>query len=240
MNQPAEAIKEFLAHEKSVLTVFESKKLLRDAGFPINQFGLANDLDQAVTLAKELGFPVVMKIVSSDIVHKSDIGGVAVGIDSVEKVRSTYERLITDARNAYPQARVDGILIEEMIQDGGTEVILGTVIDPVFEHVLMFGLGGIFVEVLKDVTFRLIPMTQRDASEMLEEIRAAPVLDGVRGQPPANKEELISLILKLSDLVAANKEIAECDLNPVFAGPEKASVVDARLVLRPWPPKKQE
>jgi acyl-CoA synthetase (NDP forming) len=234
MSQPNEKIKEFLAKGRNVLTVFESKQILKAAGFPVNQFGLASNPDQAVMLAERFGFPVVLKIVSSDIVHKSDIGGVIVGIDSPEKVRSNFERLMMNARNSHPQAKVDGILIEEMIQDGGTEVILGTVIDPVFEHVLMFGLGGIFVEVLKDVTFRLIPMTERDAREMLGEIKAAPVLEGVRGQQPANKDALVDLIVKLSDLVANNKEIAECDLNPVFAGPKKSVVVDARLVLKPW------
>ncbi|MHA2231832.1 MAG: acetate--CoA ligase family protein [Candidatus Hodarchaeales archaeon] len=240
MNLPSKTIKTFLAQGKEILTVFESKQLLKEAGFPVNRFGLATEPEQAVTLAEELGFPLVLKIVSSDIVHKSDIGGVVVGVESIEKVRSAFDDLMANVRDVQPEAKVDGVLVEEMVQDGGTEVILGTVIDPVFEHVLMFGLGGIFVEVLKDVTFRLIPMSQRDAEEMLEEIKAATVLDGVRGQPPANKRELANLIMKLSDLVATNKEIAECDLNPVFAGSKKAIVVDARLVLKPWQSKSKK
>jgi len=232
-----EKIKTFLAQGRTVLTVYESKQILEDAGFPVNRFALVDNQDEAVEVAERIGFPCVLKIVSSDIVHKSDIGGVAVGIENAEKVREAFEQLNSNAKNANPNATIDGILVEKMVQDSGTEVILGTVIDPVFEHVAMFGLGGIFVEVLKDVTFRLIPMTRRDAQDMLDEIKAAPVLDGVRGQPPANKDALVDLILSLSDLVAANKEIAECDLNPVFAGPERATVVDARLVLKPWPPK---
>lgn len=240
MDRPSKAIKTFLTQGKEILTVFESKQLLKDAGFPVNKFGLATEPEQAVALAEELGFPLALKIVSSDIVHKSDIGGVVLGVESIEKVRSAFDDLMANVRDVHPETKVDGILVEEMIQDGGTEVILGTVIDPVFEHVLMFGLGGIFVEVLKDVTFRLIPMSQRDAEEMLEEIKAATVLDGVRGQPPANKRELVNLIMKLSDLVATNKEIAECDLNPVFAGPKKAIVVDARLVLKPWQSKNKK
>ncbi len=237
MNQIKDQIRKYLDQGRDVLTVFESKQLLLDAGFPINQFGLASNPDQAASIAKGFGFPVVLKIVSSNIVHKSDIGGVAIGIGSEEEVILKFKEMMAKIQDPYPKAQIDGILVENMIQDGGTEVILGTVIDPVFDHVVMFGLGGIFVEVLKDVTFRLIPMKKQDALDMIEEIRAAPILNGVRGQPPANKEKLANLLIQLSEFVNSNKEIAECDLNPVFAGPNRATVVDARLVLKPWPPK---
>ena len=215
---------------RTLLTEVESKQLLHDAGINVTQARLATSAEAAVKTAGELGFPVVLKVISGDIAHKSDVGGVALNLGDAGAVRAAYDKMMADVKRAAPQAKVSGVSVQQMAKPG-TEVIIGTTTDSQFGPVMMFGLGGIFVEVLKDVAFRVVPLEPRDARQIVREIRGYPVLEGVRGQPGADIDALERMVLQVSDFVAKHSEIAELDLNPVLAYPDGAIAVDARVVL---------
>ena len=168
-------------------------------GFLAPRSGMAMDADEAASLAAQIGFPVALKIASSDILHKTDVGGVELGIDSEESVREAFERIMTCVEEAMPQALVEGILVEEMIQ-GGVEIIIGLNNDAQFGPVVMFGLGGIFTEILNDVSFRVLPITADDARDMIHSIQGRPLLEGYRGQPAVSDELLVALLLKANRL----------------------------------------
>ena len=171
-----------------------------------------------------------MKIVSPDIAHKSDVGGVTLGLKDAKAVRKAYKEMIERVSAAAPNAKIAGVAIQNMAPQG-IEVIVGATTDPQFGPVMMFGLGGVFVEVLKDVAFRIVPLEPRDAAQMVREIRGLPVLQGARGAQPTDLPALEALIVKVSQFMAAHPEVAELDLNPVFAYPNGALAVDARIVL---------
>ena len=217
---------------RTLLTEVESKQLLEDAGIPTTGARLARDAEEAVALAGELGYPVVLKIVSQEVAHKSDVGGVALGLADAAAVRDAYTRMLAAVRAALPDARIDGVSVQRQAQ-AGTEVIVGVSKDPQFGPVLMFGLGGVLVEVLRDVAFRLVPLTPRDAREIVREIKGFPLLQGYRGAPPADLAALESVILKVSAFVDAHPEVDELDLNPVFAFPDGAVAADARVIISP-------
>ena len=218
------------AEGRLLLTEVESKQLLQEAGIPVAMAHLAKKPKRAVEIADELGYPVVMKIVSTDIAHKSDVGGVVVGLRDAKAVRKAYKEMMENVEKVAPKAKIQGVAIQSMAKQG-TEVIVGSTTDPQFGPVLMFGLGGVFVEVLKDVAFRIVPLEQRDAHQMIREIKGLPILQGVRGQPPADLEALESLLLQVSEFIEVNPQIAELDLNPVFAYEDGVIAVDARIVL---------
>jgi acyl-CoA synthetase (NDP forming) len=226
----AEVIDSARSQGRTVLTEIESKQILAEAGIPVASAQLAKTADEAAQLAEKAGFPSVLKIVSPQITHKSDIGGVKMGLASTDEVRKAFDEIVAAARKAEPKARIDGVAVQKMAP-AGTEVIVGMSKDPQFGPVLMFGLGGIFVEVLKDVAFRIVPLEARDARQMVREIKGFAVLEGVRGQPPADLAALEGLILKLSEFVEAHPEIEELDLNPVFAYADGVIAVDARIVI---------
>lgn len=226
----ADVIASARAEGRTLLTEVESKQLLAEAGIPVAMAHLAKKPKRAVEIADELGYPVVMKIVSTDIAHKSDVGGVAVGLRDAKAVRKAYKEMMAKVVEVAPKAKIQGVAIQSMARQG-TEVIVGSTTDPQFGPVMMFGLGGVFVEVLKDVAFRIVPLEKRDAAQMVREIKGLPILQGVRGQAPADIEALESLILQVSDFIAAHPEIAELDLNPVFAYDDGVIAVDARIVL---------
>ena len=218
------------AQKRTLLTEVESKQLLGDAGIPVTRSRLAKTAKAAVEAADEMGYPVVLKVVSGDIAHKSDVGGVELGLDSPKAVRAAFKRIKTSVKEQAPKAKVDGVAVQQMAKPG-TEVIIGMTTDPQFGPVMMFGLGGIMVEVLKDVAFRIVPLEPRDAKQLIREIRGFPVLEGVRGRPPADLAALEGIVLRLSEFVQHHPEIAEIDLNPVLAYPDGALAVDARVVL---------
>ena len=218
------------ADGRTLLTEVESKQLLHEAGIRVTVSRLATSVDEAAKLAAEVGFPVVLKVVSGDIAHKSDVGGVELSLDDADAVRAAYERIMSSVKAAAPDATVDGVAVQEMARPG-TEVIIGTTTDPQFGPVMMFGLGGIFVEVLKDVAFRIVPLEDRDARQIIREIKGFAVLEGVRGQPGADLDALEGMVLQVSEFVAGHPEVAELDLNPVIAYPDGAIAVDARVVL---------
>jgi acetyl-CoA synthetase (ADP-forming) len=215
---------------RSILTEFESKKILKQAGIPVVETKLAKTQKEAVSLSQKIGFPVVLKIVSPDVIHKSDSGGVKLSLNNVTEVKKAYDEILKKVKKQYPDAVIHGVSVQKMIQPG-TEVIVGTSKDPQFGPVIMFGLGGIFVELLKDVSFRVIPVEQRDAQEMIKEIKGYPLLQGYRGKEPANISVLVEIILKISKLIEENLQIKELELNPIFAYRNKAIAVDARIIL---------
>ena len=218
------------ADGRKILTEVESKDILEEAGIPTARARLATTADEAVAAAKEVGFPVALKIVSPDITHKSDVGGVKLNLSTPEEVKAAFDEIIAAAKKAQPDAAIDGVSVQKMARPG-IEVIMGMSQDAQFGPVLMFGLGGILVEVLKDVSFRLVPITPRDARQMVQEIKGRPLLEGYRGQEPADVEALEKLLLRLSDFIEKHPEIAELDLNPVFAYKDGAVAVDARIIL---------
>jgi len=215
---------------KMVLTEIEAKQVIEKAGIKVTRTKLAASIKEAQSVSKEIGFPVVLKIASPDITHKSDAGGVKTGLKSVKEVKKAWEDIMASIKVKFPGAKIEGVSVQEMARPG-VEIIIGMFKDPQFGPVIMFGLGGIFVEVLKDVAFRLIPLERHDAAEMIEEIKGKILLNGYRGQEPANKEVLVEILLKLSTLVEKTPEIKELDLNPVFAYKDTAVAVDARIVL---------
>jgi len=212
------------------LTEVEAKQLLAQAGLPVVETRLATTKKEAVEAAKKLGYPVVLKIVSPQITHKSDVGGVKLNLDSDQAVGDAFDAVTAAARRAAPDATIAGVSVQRMAEPG-IEVIMGVSTDAQFGPVLMFGLGGVLVEVLKDVAFRVIPITPRDARQMVREIQGYPLLEGYRGQEPADVEALEKLLLGLSQFVEQHPEIEELDLNPVFAYPKGALAVDARIVV---------
>ncbi|TET88455.1 MAG: acetyl-CoA synthetase, partial [Dehalococcoidia bacterium] len=204
--------------------------LLEKAGISVIKTKHPPSMKEAVALSKEIGFPVVLKIASPDVIHKSDAGGVKVGLKNGAQVSQAYREIMTSIKQKHPKATIDGISVQPMAKPG-VEVIIGMNKDPQFGPVLMFGLGGILVEILKDVSFRIVPLARRDAREMIRDIKGYPVLEGYRGQEPANVPFLEEMLLKVSDFAERNPEIKELDLNPIFAYRDGAIAVDARIVL---------
>lgn len=215
---------------RASLTEIESKQLLKVAGIKTTEIKLASTRDEAISFSAELGFPVVLKIVSPDILHKTDAGGVKLNLKSGEEVGKAFDEIVDAAKKYDPKARIDGVSVQPMVR-AATEVIIGMSKDPQFGPVLMFGLGGILVEVLKDVSFRIVPLTKRDAAEMIREIKGYPILEGYRGQEPANIDILEDLLLKVSEFVEKRPEIKELDINPIFAYKDDAVAIDARVIL---------
>ncbi|MFJ6748885.1 acetate--CoA ligase family protein [Streptomyces sp. NPDC091266] len=218
------------AEGRTALTASEGKLVADAYGIPTPAEGLAECADDAVSLADRIGFPVALKIASPDILHKTDAGGVRIGLGSAAEVRGAFTAIVQNAKAYDPAARITGVQVQQMVPEG-QEVIVGSVTDPTFGKIVAFGLGGVLVEVLKDVTFRLAPASADDARSMLDGIRAAEVLRGVRGAPPADRAALTGLIVRTSQLAADFPEIAEVDLNPVFASADGVMAADVRVLL---------
>jgi len=229
-NDHTDGRRQEMVETQNLLTEVESKELLKKAGIPVIEAKLARTQKEAVSLGRKMGFPVVLKISSPDVIHKSDSGGVKLELANATQVGKAYSQIMSSIKQAYPEARIDGVSVQTMAPPG-VEVIVGMSKDVQFGPVLMFGLGGILVEVLKDVSFRIVPVTERDAREMIKEIKGYPVLQGYRGQKPASIPALEQLIVKVSQFVEKNPQIKELDLNPIFAYPDKAVAVDARIIL---------
>jgi len=225
------------AEGRTSLTAPEGKLVCDAYGIPVPQEGVAKSAQEAVRLAGEMGFPVVLKIVSPEILHKTEAGGVLVGVKDAAAVEQGYATIMANAKKYNAKANLVGVQVQQML-GGGQEVIIGAVTDPSFGKLVAFGLGGVLVEVLKDVTFRLAPASHDDALAMLDGIAAAEMLKGVRGSEPVNREALALVIERVSELVADFPEISELDLNPVFATPKGAIAADVRIVIgEPLPAK---
>ena len=215
---------------RTALTAPEAQLLCDAYGIPTPKQALAKSATEAVKLAARLRYPVVLKIVSGDILHKTEAGGVVVGVKNPVEVRRAFDRLVKSAKAYKKSATIQGVLVQQMVT-GGQEVMVGAVTDPSFGKMIAFGLGGVLVEVMKDITFRLTPVSKKDALSMLDSIGAAEVLRGVRGAKGVNRAALADIIVKASKLVSDFPEILEVDLNPIFATEKGARAVDVRIVL---------
>ncbi|CAN5204718.1 acetate--CoA ligase family protein [soil metagenome] len=218
------------ADKRTSLTAPEGKLVCDAYGIPVPGEGVAKSASEAAKLAESMGFPVVMKIVSPDILHKTEAGGVIVGVKSAAEAEKAYDTILANAKTYKADAKIEGVQVQQMLM-GGTEVIIGSITDGSFGKLVAFGLGGVLVEVLKDVTFRLAPATNEDAMSMLDGIQAAEMLRGVRGGDPANREALADIIVKVSQMVSDFPEMVELDLNPVFATKKDAIAADVRIVV---------
>lgn len=208
----------------------EAKELLQDYGIAVPTFKLIQSESEISTIKEYIDYPIVMKIVSPDIIHKSEAGGVKVNIKDEMAAYKAYQEIIAGAKAYNSEADIHGIIAYRMCPES-TEVIIGMLQDPHFGPVIMFGLGGIFVEVLKDISFRILPIKERDAEEMISEIKGYQILKGIRGEAPRDISAIKEVLLKLSKLVMENPEIQEIDLNPILVYEKGIQIVDARMIL---------
>ena len=218
------------AGKRTLITEVAAKELLSARGIPVVPTRLARSSTEAVRLAKSLGLPVALKVVSPDIMHKSDVGGVRLHLASLAQIGKAYGEILAAVRSRLPEAAIEGIAVQAMAKPG-TELVAGLTTDRTFGPVVMFGLGGIFVEVLNDVAFRVVPLRPKDAHAMVREIRGFPTLQGLRGTAPVDLAALEDILLNLSTLAEQRPDIREIDLNPVLAYPTGALAVDARILL---------
>jgi acyl-CoA synthetase (NDP forming) len=230
MKATSQTLRKIIEEGRKNLLEPEAKTVCVEYGIPVTKFKVAKNEAEAVKFAEEIGYPVVLKIVSPDIIHKSDVGGVIVGLKNAQEVRNAYKQILKNVKKHKANAKIVGVLVQEMAPSS-TEVIVGAIKDPQFGPALMFGLGGIFVEVLKDVTFRVAPITIDEAREMITEVKAYPLLKGYRNQPPADIEAIVQILLNASRLVMDHQEIKELDLNPIIVYEKGAKTVDARIIL---------
>ena len=230
MKAASQILSKVVKEGRKYLLETEAKTVCMEYGIPITKFKLAKNEAETVKFAEEIGYPVVLKIVSPDIIHKSDVGGVIVNLKDAKDVRNAYKQILESIKKHKADAKIVGMLVQEMAPSS-TEVIVGAIKDPQFGPALMFGLGGIFVEVLKDVTFRVAPITVDEAREMITEVKAYPLLKGYRNQPPADIEAIVKILLNTSRLVMEHQEIKELDLNPIMVYEKGAKTVDARIIL---------
>jgi acetyl coenzyme A synthetase (ADP forming)-like protein len=242
MSNSKDAVRKILdlvkADKRTSLTAPEGKLVCDAYGIPVPKEGVAKSAGEASDIATDMGFPVVMKIVSPDILHKTEAGGVMVGVKTAADVEKNYAAILANARKYKSDAKIEGIQVQQMLL-GGQEVIIGAVTDGSFGKLVAFGLGGVLVEVLKDITFRLAPATKQDALSMLDGIQAHEMLKGVRGSDPVNRDAIADIIVNVSRLITDFPEIAEMDLNPVFATKANAIAADVRIVVdfAPKPPR---
>lgn len=219
-----------LLNGSNQLTEYEGKQILSQYGISITKEKLATSPETAVQFAREIGYPVVLKIQSPQLLHKTESGAIKLNVNGDDEVRAAYHEILAKAKAYMPDAELKGVLVQEMLE-GGVEVIIGTTTDPIFGQVIMFGLGGIFVEALKDVSFRVAPLVREDVEEMIQEIKGYRILQGMRGKPPVDFEALTEVILKVSQFVSDYKgQIKELDINPLVVFPKGAKIVDALIV----------
>jgi acetate---CoA ligase (ADP-forming) subunit beta len=230
VNQTLKIINQAKAEGRKALLETEAKTICSHYGIPVPKFNLAKTQTEATAQADQIGYPIVLKIVSPDIIHKSDAGGVAINLKNAQEVAGAFEKILANAKKYEPDAKIVGVIVQEMAPQT-TETIVGAIKDPQFGPTVMFGLGGIFVEILKDVNFRVAPITAQDAKDMITQLKAYPLLRGYRNTPPVDIDALVSVLCNTSRLVMDHPEIKELDLNPVLAYPTGVKVVDARIIL---------
>ncbi len=229
MNRIESIFEDIRNHKRTVLNYEESRRVMELAGIPLNKMKVAKDLEESIQRANEVGYPIVLKVISEDVIHKSDSGGVEVGIKSDNELSKSYHEMMENVLSFYPDAKIEGVSVEEMV--GGVELLIGTNTDAQFGKMIALGIGGIFVEVYKDVSFRLIPVSSKDVKDMIDEIKGKAMFDGFRGLPKVNLDELTSLILTISKLIEDYPIIFEMDLNPVVATENGLRAIDARIIL---------
>ena len=223
----AELLKKKIEANQTVLTEFESKELLEEIGIVVPAQSLTTSKEETLSAAEKIGFPIVLKLMAEDVIHKSDTGAVKLNLKTKEEVEEAYDDLMK-----IPAQAEKKISVQNMADEPITELIIGMTTDPQFGPALMFGIGGILVELLEDVSFRIAPITEYDANEMIKEIKGFPILDGYRGKPKADLDAIVKTLLKISDLAVKHEEINEMDLNPVFIYEKGLICVDARIILK--------
>jgi len=209
----------------------ESLAMVKLFGIDVPDYALVKTAEEAVEISKEIGFPLVLKIASQDVLHKSDVGGVVINLKNVEEVERNYNKVLDNLKRIAPDARIGGVLIQKQLPEA-THLIVGGVYDEQFGPAVMFGLGGIFVELFKDVSFRIAPVTETEALEMIKEIKAYPVLSGYRGSKKLDIEQVTKTIVNISELITNISIIKEVELNPLFAYEKSVKAVDARVILK--------
>lgn len=211
------------------LNILDSKKILEKFGVKFARSGLAKSVDEALMAANSIGYPVVIKVVSHEISHKTDAGGVVVGIRNDVELQESFRKMMGRVKKKFPRAKISGVVVQKMVE-GGADVLIGGKRDPQFGQVIAFGLGGIFVELMDDVAFRLAPINKKEALEMMAETRGFKILEGYRGSS-YDIDAIASLIVKVSRMLDKRKDIVELDINPVIALKKDAVAVDARIVI---------
>lgn len=217
------------AEGRKVLDLWEARQVLTGLGVPMDRALMAVSREEALLAAGKIGYPVVMKIVSADIVHKTEVGGVKVNITSDRDAGEAMDAIMASVRQKQPAARIKGVIIEEMVR--GTELIIGSTCDPQFGRMLMFGMGGVFVEIYKDVSFRLVPIGEMDAREMIDEIKGRAIFEGARGYPRADKDALARVLVNVSNGLQQHPDIEELDVNPLMVTEGGLKAADARVIL---------
>ncbi len=218
------------AEGRKFLLEHEAKTVCKLYGIPVTELKIAKTPEEAAKFSEEIGYPAVLKIISPNVLHKFDVGGVMLDINSSEEAKNAFNKIVENVKKHKPDAQIDGILVQEMAPSS-TEVIVGAIKDPQFGQTLMFGLGGTFVEVMKDVSFRIAPINEDDARQMISEVKASIILRGYRGQPPRDIDAIMKILLDTSRLVMEHPDIKELDLNPVMIYEKGAKTVDARIIL---------
>ena len=215
--------------KEDVLTIEKSFKLLEKYKIPLAKYGLAKNEKQAIKIANKIGYPVVLKIVSPQVIHKTDVGGREVDIKSDEMLEKAYKKIVSNVKKKIPKATIQGMLVQKMIEDG-QEIIIGGKWDEQFHSTILFGIGGIFTEVYQDTSVRVVPITKNDAEEMVQEIKGYKILQGYRGKR-YDVNSLVDILLKTSRMLEKNPKIKELDINPVMVLKKGAFAVDARIVV---------
>ena len=227
-----EIIRKVRADNRTFLLASEAQAMMQIAGIPIPKSRIAHNLDEAIRYAEEIGYPVVMKIVSKDIIHKSDAGGVALDLENRKEVMDAYEAIMHNARAYKADAKIEGIEVDEMVRDE-VETIIGARRDRSFGPIVMFGLGGIYVEVMKDIAFRAFPLGRQEILKMISQIRSYPLLLGVRGEKRKDIETVADTIIRVGTVLQKCKDITDIEINPlvVYSQGEGARAVDVRILL---------
>ncbi len=224
-------IQRALEEERSLLLANEAQQVCDFHSIPTPKSFLTSNVNDSILKANEIGFPVTLKIVSPQIIHKSDVGGVILNVKNKEELENQYNKMITDIPRLAPTARIIGVLVSKMMPSA-TEVIIGAIRDNQFGPSIMFGIGGIFTEIYNDVAFRIAPIEKIDAWNLIHEIKGSRILEGARGQPPADIEAIADVLLSVSDLMVEHDRITQLDLNPVLAYSDGVCAVDVRIVVK--------
>lgn len=229
--KPKEIFSRVRKRKRKNLLESESREVLEYYKIPTAKGQVVKSIKEAVDFANKVGYPIVLKVVSRQIIHKTDVGGVILDIENEKQLFNAYNDILKNIKKNAPKAKIDGIFIQEMIPRDSFEVMVGGKYDHTFGQTIVFGLGGIFVEVLGDVSFRVVPITQKDALEMIKDIKSYKILKGYRNKKPADIKALVDILVKTSKMLEENQEIKELDINPVFALSNRAVAGDARIII---------
>jgi acetyl-CoA synthetase (ADP-forming) len=228
--KPKQIFEEIRMKRRNNLTELETREILAHYGIPIVRGQVIKTIEEAKVFVEKTGYPVVLKVLSPQIIHKTEVGGVILNIKNEKELFEAYHQIIKNIQKNAPKAGIEGFFIQEMLSSD-REVIVGGKYDHTFGQTIAFGLGGVFVEVFEDISFRVIPISQEDAIDMIKEIKAFKILKGYRGQKPVDFKALVDILLKTSKMLEENPEIKELDINPIFALPDRAVAVDARIII---------